>query len=193
LNHQTPYELTIAQKLQQLPLPDMADAIWARVERQLDIDMPTDNDGGDPTSSPSGSGWTGGAAFGLFVGAFALVFLLFKKERKAAPLTVPEQTTVTPLPTEQRIKTANRPEKNTTIFLPPASTISPQAELPAPQTPRPDSVVTTMFSPKPDSQQTTSVVLPPQEPMKDSVKPKRGVTGITDNDYRIVPTKKDSS
>jgi hypothetical protein len=48
----------------------------------------------------------------------------------------------------------------------------------------------------PDSVQQTTVVPLPSLPIADTIQSKRktrGVTGITDNDYRIVPAKKDST
>ena len=52
MNNKQAYEITITSKLEALPLPDMEDAIWSRIEAQLDIDLPTD-DGGGGTSAPN--------------------------------------------------------------------------------------------------------------------------------------------
>jgi hypothetical protein len=67
----TTYELTITEKLQHLPLPDLEDAIWARVKNQLDHDLPTD-DGGDsgpdlPPAAVAGCGVPGSLALLLFL------------------------------------------------------------------------------------------------------------------------------
>ena len=48
------YELTITSKLEALPLPNLEDAIWSRIEAQLDIDLPTDD--GDGGNSGKGGG-----------------------------------------------------------------------------------------------------------------------------------------
>ena len=58
MNERKAYEQTIKGKLEAIPLPDMEDAIWARIETQLDIDMPTDDGGGNAPSpnNPSGFG-----------------------------------------------------------------------------------------------------------------------------------------
>ena len=39
------YEHIISGKLEALPVPDMEDIIWARIETRLDTDMPTDDGG----------------------------------------------------------------------------------------------------------------------------------------------------
>lgn len=195
MNEHIPYELTIAQKLQQLPLPDMTDAIWARVERQLDIDLPT-NEGGTPPSTPPGTGWIGGPMLGLFVGAFLFTFLFPKKEKTSTNKTFPASGTVTKaLPVRQQpdpdqssrvnAKAVRTPEAGNTnmIIDPPVLSIA-----------NPDSIIAITPSPQPDAPQASTVILPKPRIVMDSTLSKqgRGVTGITDNDYRIVPTQKDS-
>lgn len=189
----TPYEVTIAEKLQQLPLPDMADAIWARVERQLDIDLPADDGNGGSPSSPSGSGWIGGAALALFVAV--LFFVILKREKTTPALTLPKQNnTVISTPGTQTVE-SNKGEGNNVPLLVtpevvpnnlPGQVNSPPARI--------DSVVGNLPLPQPDSTQTNTVLLPPPQVVTDSVKPSpgRGVRGISDGDYRIVPTKKDT-
>ncbi|HEY1113515.1 MAG TPA: hypothetical protein VGE66_08130, partial [Chitinophagaceae bacterium] len=73
MNQKTPYELQIADKLQQLPLPDLQDAIWARIERTLDIDMPSDDGGGGGDDSPPDTPWWGSGGIGAFT--FSMVFV----------------------------------------------------------------------------------------------------------------------
>jgi len=82
------YELTITSKLEALPLPNLEDAIWSRIEAQLDIDLPSDDgDGGTtPTpGSPSGSWWLKGT--GLFILAVAIIsfFTLTKSKNENVP------------------------------------------------------------------------------------------------------------
>jgi hypothetical protein len=60
------YEITIKGKLEAIPLPDMEDAIWARIEAQLDTDMPTDDGNGGPFDSPSGP-WILGSSILAFL------------------------------------------------------------------------------------------------------------------------------
>lgn len=46
MNHPTTYEQLIAQKLQEMDVPDQANSIWATIEQQLSIEMPTDSGSG---------------------------------------------------------------------------------------------------------------------------------------------------
>ncbi|MGF2414323.1 MAG: hypothetical protein ACQUYJ_18460, partial [Ferruginibacter sp.] len=49
----TPYEVTIAAKLEQLPVPDMMDSIWASIEMELDADLPSDDSDQSPSTNPT--------------------------------------------------------------------------------------------------------------------------------------------
>lgn len=198
MNKKTTYELTIADKLQQLPLPDMEDAIWARIKTQLDLDMP-EGDGGDGNTPqvPTG-GWMWGAGLLAFVAALLTVYLLTKK---------PETTTQTQnlRQTENSVITPLNPTTPPPL---PVSSNGRNGPLSAPQegsttsTPfegKMDSLLSPprVLQPLPDTQATITTVqtLPPV--LQDSVqrpKPKsRGVKDISDADYRIVPAKKDST
>jgi hypothetical protein len=80
MNERLKYEQLIGGKLQGLPVPDMADAIWSRIEAQLDIDLPTDDGGGgSPLTPPSGPtiiGW----GLSVFIIAVVTAFFLFKNK-----------------------------------------------------------------------------------------------------------------
>ncbi|MGZ8537388.1 MAG: hypothetical protein ACXWV9_03945 [Flavisolibacter sp.] len=190
------YEQTISSKLQALPLPDMADAIWSRIETQLDIDMPTDDgfSGNNGPQSPLPKIIIGSSAFVIII-AFISIFLL-PKNKNQNPQLIPI-TTSPEISTEQIIKPPGEQQKN--------------IESPLNQPKQQDNSLPVVFNNTVDSsfvnQSISSIdsnkVLPNtivQNPLPDlpksadSVqgKKKRGVPGITDNDYRIVP-KKDSS
>ena len=66
MNQLKAYEITIKGKLEAIPLPDMEDAIWARIEAQLDTDMPTDDGSNGPFDSPSGP-WILGSSILAFL------------------------------------------------------------------------------------------------------------------------------
>lgn len=67
MNTNTPYEHLIAAKLDQVPVPDMADSIWASIEAQLDapVEIP------DQKTTPKikGKGWYGFAGITVVVTA----------------------------------------------------------------------------------------------------------------------------
>jgi hypothetical protein len=196
------YEITIAGKLDRLPVPDMADAIWARIERQLDIDLPTNDGGNGPApSKPSGPGAIGWGLSALLI-ALVTTFLLLKKEPQTA---TPATQTPTPVTQQETAPPQNStgppaPADNTTITqnsirqgTPPPKTAADQLSEPVVQQP----VVSAPPANVPDSGTTvTTAPLATTPVAKDSVQPgrkKRGVQGITADDYRIVPAQKDSS
>ena len=195
-----PYEQLISAKLQGLSIPDMEDMIWARVKAQLDIDMPTDDgDGGD--NGPQSPVAPGPIRGGLTVMIIALVAaLLFFKTKP----TTTENNPALPIITQP----AAQPFNESTG--PPAGEPVPAATPLIPQlTPTPvgSSIDTTSVPPdfaipittaidssknvQPDSLFT--LAQPP--PVKtDTITPKKkgkGVSGLTDDDYRIVPKNKE--
>jgi len=193
LNHKAPYEHLIAEKLETRPVPDMADAIWARIEAQLDTDMPTDD--GDvpvPDDTPDGGGIWSQAL--LFVAIIAIMSL-FSIPRKNIEDSLPAAT--------ETIKPANEPSAQ-----PPPATQNNRTTggqrnpaLAGGLQPVPgDSasalpVLTpsdTVIAANPLVQQGLPPVTAPV--VSDSLPRKRprGVPGIGDGDYRIVP-KKDST
>jgi hypothetical protein len=196
MNQKTTYELTITGKLQQLPLPDREDAIWARIKTQLDRDMPTDDDGGNTPDAPSGGGWFWGAGIFLVVAALITAFLLTNKPTpNVQPAPLKTIQTNTPSATVEK---NSEPPPQTLPFnsssSPPVPTIgrSPLATDPitAPLTGA-VSAQPTVSLPMPDSVRQTTFMAPPPVALDTTATKKkaRGVTGITDNDYRIVPQK----
>jgi hypothetical protein len=191
MNKKTIHEITITEKLQHLPLPGMEDAIWARVKAQLDLDLPTGDDGGSGPDAPSGSGWTWGAGVFLFVAAFVAVFFLRKDDQQPSflPSSTPVQNTsptASPVrqPTTQREQSS--PGPGTASSPVPGTFVSPPF----------DSLLAAPLATQPagDSLQRTTLLVPPPV-LVDTTKQKpktKGVSGLTDADYRIVPAKKDS-
>ncbi|OLY93979.1 hypothetical protein SAMN05444008_12544 [Cnuella takakiae] len=189
------YEVIITSKLDELPIPDMADAIWARIEAQLDLDLPTDDNGGDvpvPTDPPVGTGLWIGAAFLAFVGALFAYYYFQSPPTKSQPQPI-ETSSVAP--TRDTLQTALSPAKQS-----PAPPGKPKQEAANAAgtivsyqdttTAIPDFVK--VVTPPKDSSTSVAAISPPpgkqQEP--DSIpKKKRGLQGINDKDYRIVPKK----
>ena len=194
------YEIIITSKLDALPIPDMADAIWTRIERQLDIDMPSD-EGGDTPQPPGpwgGGGMIAGAGLLVFAGALLTFFYFQKPETQNSFQTTPKQniiaqpdTTVagSNTATDRKVQSNSTPflSNNTGITYPAQDSagLIPVVSMPALFT-NADSTL----------QQTTTaqpqVITPAETRTDSSTKKRRGVQGINDNDYRIIP-KKDST
>lgn len=206
----------MAAKLDQAPVPDMADSIWASIALQLDAvaDTPDDHASEDTqtdnhpieNSAPNNlaakksivqylsKGWYG------FAGAAAAATTLWWYTSRQTP--APEQTA--PVKAVPEIHIPAQPDSN--------ATITPVKERPAPVNKKKDSIslmeVLPPAAPPPDS--SARQVLPPlvvDSPdvqyqrylplVRDSVqavpvKKPRGVKGITEDDYRI-SVQKDSS
>lgn len=82
MKQQLPYEEIIAAKLQQVSLPDMADSIWASIEMKLDNGLP-DMEITKPSSPGGGAPAAPGMFFYVLIGAFlisALVWVFNKKD-----------------------------------------------------------------------------------------------------------------
>jgi len=186
------YELTITSKLEALPLPNMEGTIWSRIEAQLDIDMPTNDGGGNtpPPKSPINFGWLGGAGLLCITAIIISLFSLTQSSEREPSSTTSSQE----VSQEQQDSFSNE--------RPPPSASPPRSPKASPNVTsnNPNSTVTSA-----DSNTTTNVVpsllkdssqiqpAPPIAiaPQKDSIPPKRsrGVKGISDSDYRIVPKK----
>ena len=193
------YEETISSKLQALPLPDMADAIWSRIETQLDIDMPTDDgpSGNNGPQSPSPRIIIGGSAFIIIVAFISIFFLSKNKNQNQQQQQIPDSNSPA-VSTEQIVKPPGEKTTNTETILNQAK--QQDDALPVVFNNLSDSSVVNPITASIDSNKVLPNILV-QNPLPDlpktidSVqqgKKKRGVSGITDNDYRIVP-KKDSS
>ncbi|MGC4103595.1 hypothetical protein [Ferruginibacter sp.] len=194
MNSVTTYETLIAAKLEQLPIPDMADSIWASIEMQLDAPVEGSNQQTRP--KPGGKTWIG---FTCVVVVVALLWIYYHKKTKTPvkneppavtpqptlpkPLDStyvlpPQQKTNPPLPTPGDIKKADSiPELsgNRDRFIPALSQDNDR-------TIKPDSLLLDKpLSPVPDSL-----------PVNPGNKKPKGVKGITNDDYRIYGNKKDS-
>lgn len=191
------YEQLIGGKLQSLPVPDMQDAIWARIKTQLDLDMPTDDgDGGSSPQSPSGPkiiGWS----LSVVIIALVTTFFLTKnkpstKKNSEEPATIEQtvspntQNNSPPLQQGDPVNKASAPvvtganNSFSDIGSDSVALNNPLTDVPLTD----DSVRTNFPSP--------SVTLsPPQSTDTSSLVKKkgRGVTGLSDSSYRIVPKK----
>ncbi|MGZ8516832.1 MAG: hypothetical protein ACXWWD_05755 [Chitinophagaceae bacterium] len=191
------YEQTITSKLEALPVPDMADAIWTRIEAQLDLDMPEDDGGGNnnPPSSPR-SGWLGKAGIVLFVAAFVLSIFLYRSRKNT--VVAPGTTITNKNSVNDSVSVINNgsppSESKKENGVPGITTQIPEAGANSLDTTL--NLLTNPLQDKADTaQQYTGIPAPPVKTIADTVTPKqkgRGVQGITDEEYRIKP-KNDST
>lgn len=199
MNRLLPYEQSIATKLDELPLPDMADAIWADIAAQLDGDLPTDGENPAPGNNPPGGmSWAKGITLAVGAAGIALVAYWLTQVNQPAPTAMPAN----PLPVEQKTTqpdTAQAPQPvqgaNTNTPEPPPTKTPTTSDAAVPDNMAlpPISADSVRLQPtdppavKADSAavpaQTPSLVLPPPG------KKKKGTQGIKDGDYKFVQGK----
>lgn len=200
MNQKAQYEITIAEKLEHLTVPDMVDAIWSRIETQLDIDLPTDDGPSEPPSNPpaGGGSWVSPA---LFIAFTVFITTLYFTNRKK-PDIVPAQPGIENSPALITPSGSNPVNPSG----PPGNDVTPRRNQPGSVTPGMpffDSLANLaggLQVPVTDSNlnkggiiQPTSIAPLVINPPDSSKKKPRGVKGITDDDYRVVPASKDSS
>ena len=197
MNQKQAYEITITSKLEALPLPNLEDAIWSRIEAQLDTDLPSDDGGGNTPApkSPINFGWFGGAGlFCVTAVLFSLFMLTQSKDRERSTNTSSQE-----ISTGQVDSTSAESPPQATPRRRPPTALSPNITSNDSNTAFiPIDSSATVNQPFPTLTRDSSQVqfAPPVAivPQKDTTPPKRsrGVKGISDSDYRIVP-KKDTS
>jgi len=201
MNQKTTYELTITEKLEQLTAPDMVDAIWARIEAQLDIDLPTDEGPSNPPATPT-SGPRKWLNRGFIIAAVAVVLIYLFNNRKQnipvedqptinAPVTSPNNTENPVRNNSPGSNNANTQQDNASgvnTSVPDKVNVDTSASAPT--------TGPAQFIPDSNAVQTNKlpVITPPlvmqqKNPPPDTTKKGRGVKGITDADYKIVPKK----
>src|SRR5215218_384107 len=189
------YEQTITGKLEALSLPDAADTIWARIEFQLDIDMPTGDGGDNGLASPSGGSWIGRGGLFIFVLGFVTIFLVSNNNKKQSiTKTNPVETKTSP-GTNNLNATNNERHNLTRLPIQPKRTSSSVKAAINKVDDTPSAIPITIEPAAGDILPQDAVIKPPPLLVVDSAQQKRkkkGVSGITDNDYRIVPVTKDS-
>ncbi|HEY1010562.1 MAG TPA: hypothetical protein VGE58_10645 [Daejeonella sp.] len=186
MSQPTTYEQLIAQKLQELAVPDQADAIWATIEHQLNIEMPNNSSGSGGLNNSNW--WIGGGLLTLFIAIIIYIFISKQnpereKDLEHEPPVIRHEQPLknketTPDHTTPPIKVnASKPvvvsEKIT-------SEIREPEQLPAHETLKNEPVQKVTEEP---------LALPrPADTVITRKKP-RGVKGISDADYRLVPSR----
>jgi hypothetical protein len=209
VNNTTPYEVLIAQKAEQLAVPDMADGIWANIEQQLDGDISPD-EGNDPSGDatpPKGSARLGK---GFYLAATITVavtsFFILTHKEKPTQQSVPEQKIIQPVQTNTSTQDSNQqttpaPVDKTiqpvlpkavqqdsihTINIPDLALLNTDSLTGIiPPSVIPDTMAAKKDDPPPAIDSTTTNPPP--------AKKTKGVKGITDDDYKIIGVKDDSA
>jgi hypothetical protein len=204
MNQKATYELTITEKLEQLTAPGMVDTIWARIEAQLDIDLPTDDGPANPPATPtSGSGKWLNRGFIIAAVAIVLIYLFNNRKQTIAPDDQPTINAPASNPTNNENPVRNNSPGTNNTNAPQNNTSGVNTSIPNTVNVDTATIAPNMgpvqFVPDSNAVQTNTlpVVTPPlvtqqKNPPTDTTKKGRGVKGITDADYKIVP-KKDTS
>lgn len=200
-----PYEIIIADKLQQLPVPDMADAIWARIE--LELDASANEDANEPAkpAHPNGKGVATKTIAIIGGGLLALVVLFFivmkNNKRTKDKKTLPTTEKVVTLKQQQSLPAP--PSDTARYFQPklPLNTGIMPTDSPAsridPITLKGDEFQLPLFSPQRESAASLNIAPRTESSIDSSLlqtvpKKPRGIQ-IPDNDYRIQGSKKDTA
>lgn len=205
-----PYEQIIAEKAGHAPLPNLADEIWASIDAGLGPIPPTGNEGGsaEPPAPPAG-GSSFVTGLKLFLAAVATVTVIVVLQKKDDTNKNQQQPPIPAFPLPALPDDSSNKEdsfEETTNHQP------GEKRNPSPATPRltPDSQTRQPFIPPDPVVITDSSITAPQPQAdpdkkdnsdKSVVKPAdppppkkgKGVQGIKSTDYKIIPTKRDST
>jgi hypothetical protein len=179
MNNKETYEIIIAQKLEQLPVPAMEDAIWNRISAQLDIEMP-ETPAQQPSPSPNNTFLNIAT---LFVLITAIATYLFVQKQPAAPQPV--------IPTPVQVRDSIRPSETIPLQPSPPKTPTPKTIITTPDTVTDINVipVVPVISDSLTIAPPETVVTPPAiiTPVDTVRKKPAGVKGLRDEDYKIAP------
>lgn len=205
MDSKTTYEILIAEKVQHLPVPDMADAIWVSIELQLDADTSADGEDNSPSNKPSGKG---GASFGrklFFFGCFVFIIGVMwlnnkEKKQRAIEINLPNNYISQPASTIKK-------DSSQTINIPKENDIDKPNSLPLiiPKANKQPVFIDSARNSNDSLNITPPLVLPDNDTASSKViqkpdslaaipveKKPKGVKGISNADYKIISGKKDS-
>jgi hypothetical protein len=204
VNQRTSYEILISEKAAQCTLPDMADNIWSAIDAGLQA-APGNTNNNDPgqlnTTSHAGK-WLGWGKLSLFIsgGLVAIIIMVVvllhnssknnnrnypvQPEHQSSPVKPAKDSLNLDSVETKKTKPALSPTRKNTIVAGPDSTGTKKDSLintPIINSPVVDPVITSPQK-QPDSSTTSPLIKKP-----------RGVRGISPDDYKIIPFKKDST
>ncbi|MBO9727960.1 MAG: hypothetical protein J7623_04920 [Chitinophaga sp.] len=192
MNKTTPYEDLIAAKLEQMPVPDMADAIWDNIAMQLDagVDIPE----AKPTPKPKYGGKAGFGIIGAIIIAALIYWYYHTKHQTPANTTTPKAPPAiektAPAIDSAAVNDHNTGKKNAPLLPVIIKKNSAFSPVHVPDSVRVDSIATPPLTPeKIDSfvsshQKTPERVFDSIYQMPVRKRPK-GVKGIKPDDYRL--------
>lgn len=200
MNDKKPYEILITEKMESFPIPDMADAIWAKIELQLDADPGIDS-GEQPSTQSATVKKIAGIKKGLFLFITAViiitvvVLLLLNKKRTDVnknpdnpPVTtdiIPENSGINEpgmMPGKNNLQPFiyDSLQKNPGAFPYLIDSLTNQIH--------PDVIQDSLIQQNtiPDTPYDTTTI-------PSVIKKPKGVKGINNSDYKIISVKKDSA
>jgi hypothetical protein len=204
VNKKATYETIITDKLTNMPIPDMVDAIWTNISMQLDADAPIEKQEKEPQQIKPKQKLRLSKIIKPFIAVTAIViivvFLIVKNKRKKTQ----QQKQVVPENIKRDSVVIN---KNEPPNIAPILKVEPKKDS-AYQKPidkifqnkvakdtviKKDSTALFPLQPKTNDSIVKTIIPNNIEPINDqgSKKP-RGVKGITDDDYKIKGYKKDT-
>jgi hypothetical protein len=199
MNQLLPYEQQIAEQMQRAPVPDMQDAVWARIEAILDAEMDAAENQPDETIIKHQIKKYSVPKVSVLVIILAVVIaMLINRKQSSNRVQKPKKETTVPVKQQTSTK-EGKSLPDEPALLPVAEQKVIKANKNSLETGNDDSVfiMPPVQQVKPESKRNDSVlkINPPLiiKPQKDSIKKKpRGVSGISDSDYRFVMPEKDS-
>ena len=190
MSQPTTYEQLIAQKLQELAVPDQADAIWATIDQQLNIEMPVNGSGSGGLNNPGW--WIGGSSlFTIFIATVTYIFI------SRQTLETERNVHDTPVSIEYHQPLENKEDSLSHTVLPMQIRKNKPSGVSGSDGSKKEEGVpaiteeTVISSPTQKTEELPAVLSPPTDTVLTRKKP-RGVKGISDADYRLVPSRKDS-
>ena len=204
MNERTSYEILISEKAEQCSVPDMADNIWSAIDSGLNAspaNMNNNDQGQLNASSHAGKSlnWWKLSLFGT-AGCIAIATIVLlslpkdssnakknnniQPEHQTAPVQPPADSLhLNPVEIKKTTPPHTPTDKNTPIVVPDSTLI------------KKDSVnnMSTIKAPIVDSVVTSPQKLPDSSATLPNIKKPHGVRGISPDDYKITPYKKDST
>jgi hypothetical protein len=212
VNKLTSYEQLISEKILQVPVPDMSSGIWGQIEQALDRNAPGNSNDEHAPENPGGGAYPGSAHYFYIAGCFiigVIIFVIVATQRRHAPTPNqpernPPKQEITPSSSGNIYSDSNKNnnensivpgspllktnDSGKTVLLPfIRSTIDSVTNLPILTHDRDSMNLIRQgltIQPRPDSFGQVPFI---------PIKKPRGVTGISDSDYKIKGVKKDST